>query len=236
MVAPKVYRRIGNRGAGGICPPGNTIEAFVEGIKAGAQMLEVDVRATKDQVLLLSQSSVQHFYGKEVAYNERDFSEWEKYLADTGTMFVTLQEALEFIERRRCGILLDVKEPGLENAIARLLRLVSIEPERIMVALPSDNSRVVFRALNPHVPIAHKIESSSIGQVTDALIGDLKTEAVFWHPKAVTPERVEMLHNRKIVVYSCPANLAQDMRRLNDECAVDGIVTDVPDLLLSIYP
>jgi len=199
-------------------------------------MLEVDVRATKDQVLLISQPNVMLLYGKEVAFNERDYSEWDKYHSDTGTMFTTLHMAMEFVAARDCGILLDVKEPGLENAIARLLRAFTIQPERILLALPTDNSRIVFRGLNPHIPIAHKVESHQIATVNAALINDLKTDAVFWHPKAVTPERVQQLRKRKIVVYSGPANLAHDMRRLADECEVDGIASDVPDLLKSVVP
>jgi glycerophosphoryl diester phosphodiesterase len=236
MAVANIYRRIGNRGAGGSCPPGNTIESIAAGLNAHADMIEVDVRGTKDHVLLLSQSNVQHYYGKEVAYNERDYAEWETYFADHEESAITLQSALEFLETKRCGILLDVKEPGLENALARVLRAVSIDPARILLALPSDNSRVVFRALNPNLPIAHKIEAHHTVKVTPAMIDDLKTEAVFWHPKAVTFERVERLHKRGIIVYAGPANLAHEMKRLKLQCEVDGIASDLPEILASVCP
>lgn len=233
---PNIYKRIGHRGGAAANALENTISAMAEGLTTGADMLEIDVRGTKDLVPILSQSNVQLLYGKEVAYKERDYAEWSKYSADTGAILTTLSSALEFVSERQCGILLDVKESGLENALARLIRNHAIEAERVVVALPTETSRLLFRGLSPMVPTAHKIDSTKIGQVDSKTVSEVKAEVVFWHQKALNPDRVASFHKRDIVVYGGPANLAHDMRFLNEECEVDGIVTDFPDLLSSICP
>ena len=43
---------IGHRGAAGLAPE-NTIEALRAGVKAGADMLEFDIRLTKDNITVL---------------------------------------------------------------------------------------------------------------------------------------------------------------------------------------
>jgi glycerophosphoryl diester phosphodiesterase len=236
MANVKIFNRIAHHGGGALLPPGNTIEAINEGVDAGADMVEIDVRGTHDDSLVLAHSMVRSVEGKDVPIRERTFTEW-RALTDENSIeppLVLLEDAFQTILQRGIGVLIDLKDPGLENTLARMVRKVGINPAIVMIGVPSDASRVVMRSLDPRIPLAHKIEPHESSIIKPTLIDELNTDAVFWNPTVITKERVARLKKRHIVVYAGPVVTATEMRRLRDECKVDGVVTEYPDLLSTI--
>jgi glycerophosphoryl diester phosphodiesterase len=159
MADAKVYNRIAHHGAGSLLPPGNTIDSIHEGVDAGADMIEIDVRATNDGILVLAHSLVRSVGGRDVPVRERTLEEWNNSTDECeDPPLATLEEALAAIVSRNVGVLLDLKDPGLENTLARLIRKVGINPTTVMIGVPSEASRIVMRSLDPRIPLAHKIE------------------------------------------------------------------------------
>ena len=64
---------VGHRGAPFLVPPGNTVASLRRAVEAGAQMLEVDVRRTRDDVLILDHENVHLLDGEEVPLRDRSF-------------------------------------------------------------------------------------------------------------------------------------------------------------------
>ncbi|HEY3329910.1 MAG TPA: glycerophosphodiester phosphodiesterase [Capsulimonadaceae bacterium] len=235
MAIAKIYNRIAHHGAGALYAPGNTLDAVHIGIDAGCDMIEVDVRETQDHVLVLSHATARKIDNRDIPILRHTFGEWQELTGETDSVPLTsLEDVLLAAESRNVGLLLDLKDTGLENALARLIRRMQVDTSAIMVGVPSEPSRVVLRSLDPNIPIAHKIEPHETSGFKADIISQLATDAVFWPANLITKERVAKLKAKDIIVYAGPANTSQEMRRLRNECKVDGIITEFPDLLKTI--
>jgi len=230
----KTFLRIGWRGAAGLCPPGNTVASLRRALEVGASMLQVDVRATQDGALVLSHEVVRMLDEHEVPIADRTLAEWQKLTATTDAPIATLQEAFVLARQSTCGLLIMLRDHGIENILARALRQSQIPASHILVGIPSENSRVVMNALDPNIPLAHVLDADQASLAGPFLVGKLQTDAVVWAPPLITRDRVKALKTQGIVVYSGPAYLAEEMRRLRDTCGVDGIMTGFPDILAAI--
>jgi hypothetical protein len=108
--------------------PENTLEAYAAAMDCGADGCEIDIRRTADGVLVILHDDGldrmtdalgrvdQHTYVELLAIPFRPV-----YRARPDTRIPTLAAVLELARRRAMLLHLDVKEPGLEEAIARLL-------------------------------------------------------------------------------------------------------------------
>ena len=225
----RIFPIVGHRGAPYLVPPGNTLASLCRAIEAGAGMLEVDVRCTRDDVLILDHDSVHLLEGAEVALRDRSMSQWRLHGGDWGDTLTTLDEAFELARQERVGLMLDFKEPGTENMLARAIRRHNFPREALLVAGAGDASRRILRGLDPRIPLSLTLDMDQGDLITPAFLLALDTEAVTWHHRLLTPVLVEILHRRDILVYAWTVDLSEDVRRMRDVCKVDGLITNSPD-------
>ena len=230
----QIYSIIGHRGAPMLLPPGNTLASLQRAVEAGAQMLEVDVRSTADQILVTDHEAVRYFNGEETPLRERTYKEWKGLPSDMDVPLPTLSEVFAFARKEHVGLMLDFKEPGMEASLARAIRQSGLPMERLLVAGADDTSRRIFRALDPRIPLSLSLDIEEVSTVTSKLPAQIDTDAVTWHHKLLTPPIVKVLQMRGIVVYAGTINLADEMRRLIHVCKVNGVMTDSPDVLKTI--
>lgn len=99
---------IGHRGAKGLAPE-NTLAALEAGLKAKANMLEIDVRVSRDGVALLHHDAMLlSTGGKRLLVAQTDFLELQAAKPD----LLTLEAALQFIDRRT-DLVIEIK-PGVD--------------------------------------------------------------------------------------------------------------------------
>ena len=230
----RAFPIVGHRGAPFLEPPGNTLASLRRAVEAGAQMLEVDVRRTRDDALILDHENVHLLDGVEVPLRYRSFSQWRQHGGDWGHFLLTLEEALAFAMEAEVGLMLDFKEPGTEGMIARAIRKSRFPLSSLLVAGAGETSRRILRGLDPRIPLSLTLDMDEALLITSRLLLELDTEAVTWHYRLLTPQLVEILHRRDILVYAWTVDLTEDMRRMIEVCRVDGIITNSPDLLRSI--
>lgn len=225
---------VGHRGAPQLVPPGNTIASLQRAVESGAQMLEVDVRATRDEVLVLDHESVRSLGGHETPLRERVYAVWQEHAAETGAPLPTLTEVFSLVQQTGVGLMLDFKEPGTEALVARAIRRSGLAYDRLLLAGANETSRQIFRALDPAIPLSLTLNVEDAPAIDAKLLAEIDTDAVTWHHKILTPPIVKVLQMRGIVVYAWTVNLQEEMKRMRDACQVDGIITDAPDLLKAL--
>ena len=230
----RAFPIVGQRGAPLLEPPGNTLASLRRAVAAGAGMLEVDVRRTRDDILILDHENVHLLDGEEVPLRDRSLSQWRQHGGDWGQTLLTLDEVLTMALDADIGLMLDFKEPGTEGLLARTIRKAKFPRTHLLIAGAGDASRRILRGLDPRIPLSHTLGIEDGTQITPRLLLKLDTEAVTWHHRLLTPELVEILHRRDILVYATNTELTEDMRRMCDICRVDGIVTSSPDMLKQI--
>ena len=225
---------VGHRGAPFLAPPGNTLASLSRAIEAGAQMLEVDVRRTRDDVLILDHENVHLLDGEEVPLWDRSFTQWQRNGGEWGEALTTLDETFALAAGAGVGLMLDFKEPGSESLIARAIRRSGFPLDSLLVAGAGDASRRILRSLDPRIPLSLTLDFDQKRLITPALLLGLDTEAVTWHHRLLTPELVDILHRRDKLVYAWTVDLSEDMRRMRHVCKVDGIITNSPDMLAKL--
>ena len=230
----RAFPIVGHRGAPFLEPPGNTLASLRRAVAVGAQMLEVDVRRTRDDVLILDHENVHLLDGEEVPLRDRSLAQWRENGGDWGQTLLTLDEVLALALEAGVGLMLDFKEQGTEGLLARAIRKSKFPLSSLLVSGAGDSSRRILRGLDPRIPLSLTLGMEDTALVTSRLLLELDTEAVTWHHRLLTRERVEILHSRDILVYAWNVELTEDMRRMHQVCGVDGIVTNSPDMLKSI--
>jgi glycerophosphoryl diester phosphodiesterase len=232
MASPlRAFPIIGHRGAPLLEPPGNTLVSLLRAVEAGAEMLEVDVRRTRDDVLILDHENVHLMDGEEVPLRDRSFSQWRRHGGDWGQSLLTLEDVFVLALEAEVGLMLDFKEPGTEGMVARAIRKSQFPLSSLLVAGAGETSRRILRGLDPRIPLSLTLDMDEASIITPQLLLELDTEAVTWHHRLLTPQLVEILHRRDILVYAWTVDLTEDMRRMIEVCRVDGIITNSPDML-----
>ena len=198
-------------------------------------MLEVDVRRTRDDVLVLDHDAVRHVAGQETPISAQSYPQWEAYLVETDAPLATLDDAFQIASRAGVGLMLDFKEPGSEALPARAMRRFGFPLDSLLVAGASDTSRRLLRGLDPRIPLSLTLDFENAPPVDAKVLAEVDTDAVTWRNYGLlTAPIVKVLHLRGILVYAWTVDLAEDMRRLRD-MGVDGIITtDYPGVLHSL--
>ncbi len=116
-----------HRGASAFAPE-NTLEAYAGAMDYGADGCEIDIRRAADGVLvMLHDDGLERMTEAMGRVNQYTCSELAAakfrpiYRAKPGTGIPTLAAVLELARKRAMLLHLDIKEPGLEQDIARLL-------------------------------------------------------------------------------------------------------------------
>lgn len=224
---------VGHRGAARLIPPGNTVRSLQRAVEVGAQMLEVDVRRTRDDVLVLEHDAVRLIGGQDTPIRERSWAEWRARTEDTDAPMATLEDAFAIASRANVGLMLDFKDPGMESLLARAIRQSGFPLDRLLVPGANELSRATLRSLDPRIPLSLTLDEDA-PPITAKLLAELDTDAVTWHHKLLTPAIVKVLRLRRIVAYAWTVDQPDDMRRLRADIGVDGIITNSPDLLRAL--
>lgn len=212
---------IGHRGAAGLAPE-NTLDALRAGTKAGADMLEFDVRLTKDGVPVLSHNPTLH--GKVVRLTT--LSE----LTKSGTV-VTLNSVLdEFFGK----ILLNLEVKSSSNvrviydAIAKHIKSED-DWDNILVSSFHVLALLQLRKFNTAINLAllHSINPFAFITYNKRL----QLSAVGWHRLHVNSLAIAIAKKADIFSYVYTVNRPQAAKILEQK-GINAVVTDYPDRMV----
>jgi glycerophosphoryl diester phosphodiesterase len=254
--APRILVH-GHRGARAIYPE-NTIPAFEYAIKIGADVLEMDVAVTKDNVLVISHDphiNPEICKGPHpgVAIHELTLAELREYDCGAlknphftkqqpvpGTRIPTLDEVLSLSRGNNVQFNIETKSfpdhPELTpppDVFARMLLNVIRKHELDSRAIVQSFD---FRTLHATKRLAPNIRLSALWEGDARPFVDIAHagEAGIISPlfKLVTPQQVKSAHDAKIQVVPWTADTPADWQMLID-AGVDAIITDDPAALIA---
>ncbi|RLE93890.1 MAG: hypothetical protein DRN04_05350 [Thermoprotei archaeon] len=215
---------VGHRGAAGY-EPENTLKAIRKGIECRVDWIEIDVRATKDGVLvLMHDDTVDRTTNGKGLLREMLFSEVRKLDAGKGEKVPTLKEALELCENK-VGVLVEVKEPDItEKVIGEVesfkgpkIMIISFYPEVVkkVKELSSIKAGLIY-AKNPIENLNRAVS--------------LRADAVHVHYSLVDRDYVKLVREKKLTLCAWTVNTEREAIRLIN-LDVDMITTDYPCLI-----
>jgi glycerophosphoryl diester phosphodiesterase len=243
---------VAHRGGARLAPE-NTLEAFRRAAEWWrADMLEMDVRATRDgEVVVIHDATVDRttdgtgpvaaFTYDQLArldagYQYRD-SAGRPSFRGTGVRIPRFEDVLEAFPGARLNV--ELKEPEAARGLVETVRRHGAE-HRVLIAAEFERSRRSVRgypgpwgASRHHVlgfVVLHRLPQG--GPYTPA--ADVLQVPELWKGvRIVTPRFVEEAHRRNLPVQVWTVDDPDDMRRLLS-WGVDGIQTDRPDLLAEV--
>ncbi len=220
--------------------PENTVAAFKEAVRLGADMIEFDVGLTSDGApVILHDPTVDRTTDGSGPLESFTFEALRRLDAGrhkgeafAGERIPTLQETLEAIPP---GIVLNVHlkaSPGVEDTTLDVLRRMGRLGDAVIAGEAHQMERV--REIEPaarRCNLTGQGAGDAEGYIERCV--ELGVEWLqFFHPQ-VTPESVRLAHERGITVNCFFANDEAEMRR-QIECGVDYILTDYPQVLLPL--
>jgi glycerophosphoryl diester phosphodiesterase len=219
---------IAHRGASAF-EPENTLRAVRRALDLGADMVEVDVRESRDgYIVVIHDATVDRTTDGRGCVKDMSLRELRMLDAGLGERIPTLEEVAKMV-KGKAKLVVEVKVPGIEGKVVRLVEESSMENEALVTSFYHPVLRRV-KSLNNNVRTGVIIASRPVKPVQLAL--DAESNALF--PKHVYVDREMVLeaHENGLPVYPWTVDTLEELKRLI-EMQVDGVVTNKPNLLSS---
>jgi len=135
----------------------NTLESLLAGLQSGAEMVEVDVRGTKDGVaVLLHDEQVRAADGHSLIVHDVLY---EEIVGQCDTPPVKLVDALVHVKSYCRQLMIDMKNPMYSEAIVQAVRQTESENHVIMAGCHRDFA-FAFKRLHPDIQLLLNTEES----------------------------------------------------------------------------
>lgn len=225
---------IGHRGAAGLAPE-NTIESLRIGYEAGADMLEFDIRLTKDgKPVLMHDKSLKRTHGTVTIVESLTLKELQKKTKDNKTV-ASLKEVLdEFFGNIMLNI--ELKGDGTGEVVAKLLRdrYVKDEEDWSNVFLSSFKPKELrsARKISADVPLAVLTNRNPFTYL--AYSRSLDISAVGFNRSNMHHFATEIAKKAGLFTYVYTVNRPQSVV-VHARQGIDAVVTDFPDKILKTY-
>jgi glycerophosphoryl diester phosphodiesterase len=247
---------LGHRGAAGTAPE-NTLPAFREALAKGAEVIESDLRGTRDGVpVLIHDAEVDRTTDGVGEVRSMSFDELQRLdagyrfslddgkthpLRGRGVRVPSLEQALAACPAARFN--LELKASDLVDATLAVIRSAGREPMTLLTAGDDAVMVEIRRAVKrTGASVALGASSGEVMAFVGSLSGGvpvpggvhaLQVPAEFAGTRVVTPEFVEHAHAHDIEVHVWTVNESGEMSRWLD-LGVDGLVTDYPGRLVEL--
>ncbi|MEQ8473960.1 MAG: glycerophosphodiester phosphodiesterase family protein [Marinoscillum sp.] len=247
---------IAHKGASGIAPE-NTMASFKLALEMGVDMIELDVRNTHDEQIIVfhdqtldrttnGTGDVHDYTLAEI--RELDAGSWFGNAKYAGEKVPTLKEVLDYINGR-CKVLIEIKHmdhPHYHDFAEKLVDVIKQEKNGYeWIILQSMESEYLKAAheYDDHV----QTKKLMIGEDSAPLLAFyIETKMHLGRAKeddrmkALNPEyhtlstrRVFNMHAKGFQVYTYSPNTREDMIKML-HMGVDGIITDFPQILVQV--
>ncbi len=247
---------IAHQGGDGL-RPGNTLAAFEHASGLGADVLEMDIHSTGDDVLVVINDDtvdrttdgtgrVQDFTFEALQQLDAGY-DWTEDNGATypfrgqGIRVPALDEVLQNYPEFRMNIEIKQESPSIGQPLCDLLRDRRLA-DRVLVASFSKRAMDDFRAACPEtatsaveneVILFFAFKTLLLAPTYSPTAYALQVPEERFNIQVLTDGFVRTAHGRGLQVHAWTINEVADMRRLLD-LGVDGIITDYPDRLLEI--
>ena len=227
ILSVKPFAVIGHRGAKGECAE-NTPPCLEHAIRVGADIVEVDVRETKDgKLIILHDSDFERVAGVNLSPKELTYREIKDRIKVFGEYPVpTLEEVLELV-KDRVGLFVEIKEPPTVEKVVKTFEDFNLTDTVAVISFYEEALKGV-RELNSKLVTGYIYVKPQ-----DAIITAKKVGAKIILPKypLATPKAVAFAHRLKLKVVPWVVNDDKVLEKVL-KATPDGIATDYPSWLV----
>lgn len=201
----------------------NTLRAFERAIEQGADAIEFDIRKTADQILIVHHDEkIQGKIIRGLAYADVD------RLAGRRDYHVPTLEEVLALARGRIRLHAELKEEGYEEQVVSLLRRLLDDSDFVLTSFSEASVESVknrFPGLRAGLILGRNLHRG-IGRV----------KADFWVPhwRVLDEDLFRMAEKSEKPLVVWTVNDRRKLRRYFSDPRVCGVITDKPDLAVSV--
>lgn len=216
--------KVGHRGAKAY-EPENTLRSFKKALEFGVDAVELDVRRTMDdEIVVIHDSRVDKTTNGEGLVGELTLKEIKQLVTEKGERIPTLEEALDFLEKK-VKILIELKETGLEKKVLNLVHEKGLEKNVIIVSFLEEALRKV-RELDDEMETG-LIYARHRNPIKTAL--ELRTNYLLSLYRFTHTSNVKKAHENGLKIIAWTINKREEVSEFAKK-GVDGIASDKPDI------
>ncbi len=220
-----------HRGASEYCPE-NTMMSFYHGITMGANGIETDVRRTKDgELVLFHDKTLERVCGQEGTIADYTWEELQQFnVAKNGLSdkIVKFEDFLAHFAWRDLTFAIELKEDGLEQDVAALLRKYGMERKTVVTSF-NFNYIKTFKEYAPEFRVGHLIPTEKIDGKELRALTAIRADEICPSAEGLTAELVHKWHGMGFRVRAY--GMTPEKIPPTCECGVDGMTVNFPDLL-----
>jgi len=217
-----MFLKVGHRGAR-VYEIENTLESFQKAIELGVNAIELDVRKSKDEkLIIIHDDNLKKVFSKDVFVNQATLKELKQ---STENKIPTLEEALKTIGRKVEKILIELKEVGYEKKVLGIVKKEKLKDRVIIISFHE-------QALSNVRKLDKEIETGLIySKYQNPVDAALQLNAQYLVPlyRFTHTRDVEKAHKNNLKVIVWTINTKQEVKEYIAK-GVDGIATDKPDI------
>ena len=218
--------RIGHRGAKAY-EPENTLRSFKKALEIGVNAVELDVRKTKDnQLVVIHDADIKRTTDGRGLVSELKLEEIKEFFTEKGEKIPTLKEALDFLDKK-VRILIELKEAGIEEKVLAAVHEKELQKHVIAVSF-------IEEALRKVKELDKEVETGLIYvQHKNPIKAALDLNARYLLPlyRFTHTANVKKAHENGLKVIVWTVNKPEEVAEYAKK-GVDGIASDKPDILI----
>jgi glycerophosphoryl diester phosphodiesterase len=219
--------RIGHRGARAYAPE-NTLASFKKALEIGVDAVELDVRKTKDnQIVVIHDADVKRTTNGEGLVSELTLKEIKNLSAD-GEKIPTLEETLDFLDKK-VKVFVELKETGIEEQVLSIVHAKRMEKNVVLTSFLEDALKKI-RELNKDIETG-LIYAKHKNPLKAAL--ELRANYLLALYRFMHSANVQKAHENGLKVVVWTINTPEEVEEYARK-GVDGIASDKPDILMRV--
>lgn len=260
-LAGKEFTVIAHKGASGLAPE-NTMAAFKKALELGVDQIELDVRNTADEEIVVFHDQrldriARDTLGNKITGEVHDFTLEEIKQFDVGSWFdsqykderiPTLKEVLDLVNGQ-CKVLIEIKHmdhPHYHDFAEKLVEVVLQEK--------NGEDWIILQSYEPiYLDEVHELDpyiqtkALIVGEDSAPLLAfyietrihmgrakeNNRLKAINPHWETLSPRRIFQMHAKGYEVHAYPINTKNDMIKMLN-AGVDGIITDFPNVAIEL--
>ena len=216
---------VAHRGAS-FWEPENSLAALEAAIRLGASHVEVDVRRCRDSLLAFHDPTVDRTTDGRGSLAQLSLEEVKKLYLGVGQRVPTLEEALEAM-RGRINPVIEVKEPGTEGEILRLVEELGLLDQALFVSF-HHSALLNLKRLNPKASTGIIVRGEILTPVEAARRA--RAEWILPDHRHTTSQLVSKAKAEGLKVAAWVVNDRAEADRLL-KLGVDALASDRPEIL-----
>lgn len=220
--------RVGHRGAKAYAPE-NTLTSFKKALEIGVDAVELDVRKTKDnQLVVIHDADIKRTTNGKGLVSDLTLAQIKAFSAEGGEKVPTLEEALDFLDRK-VKVLVELKEAGVEEQVLSIVKKCGLEKNVVITSFLEEALKKI-RELNKNIEIG-LIYAKHSNPIKAAL--ELKANYLVALYRFTHTATIQKAHENGLKIIVWTINTPEEAQEYAKK-GVDGIATDKPDILSAI--